>query len=495
MKGSIMRPPNILFVFTDEQRFDTMGAYGNDRIETPNLDKLAAESTVFEQAYVTQPVCTPSRSSIMTGLYPHTNGCTENNVPLPLETPCLPELIAKTPYVTGYHGKWHLGDEIFAQHGFEDWISIDYYTKYYRDWRDKNAKPTYQHWLQDQGIFPQNGDAFGRGEAAHLPEEYSKPAYLGQEGERFIREHRNEPFILFVNFFEPHMPYYGPRDDQYDPAEIPLPENFHELPGDEQPLKTRLFQRAYYEGGHSGLPLKTEADWRRMIANYWGLCSLVDTHFGRILKTLEDCNLMDETIIVYTSDHGDMMGSHRLLAKCVMYEEAARVPLLIRLPGQHKQQRVSTPVSQIDLVPTLLDLIGEDVPYSLDGKSLRPQLEHPHTPNSQDVVFEWNGLNNGFGDVIGKAVVPDAMRELADRDEIEAAIGDPVRTIVTTDNWKFNFSMRGEHELYNLNEDVQETRNLAKDSAYRELMQEMADKLRAWQERTGDTAPACELRN
>ena len=115
---------NLLFIFTDEQRADSMAAYGNLHIETPNLNRLALESVIFDQAYVTQPVCTPSRSSIMTGLYPHTNGCTENNRPLPPGVPCLPEMLADGDYVTAYHGKWHLGDEIFAQHGFDEMLSL-----------------------------------------------------------------------------------------------------------------------------------------------------------------------------------------------------------------------------------------------------------------------------------------------------------------------------------------------------------------------------------
>ncbi len=118
--------PNIIFIFTDEQRQDTLKVYGNWRIKTPNLDKLAQESVVFTQAYVTQPVCTPSRASILTGLYPHTNGCIENNIPLRKEIPTIAEMMEGEDYIKGYFGKWHLGDEEIPQHGFEEqWISIE----------------------------------------------------------------------------------------------------------------------------------------------------------------------------------------------------------------------------------------------------------------------------------------------------------------------------------------------------------------------------------
>jgi arylsulfatase A-like enzyme len=484
-----MAPPNLLFLFTDEQRFDTLGAYGNPRIHTPNLNRLAEQSCVFDRAYVTQPVCTPSRSTILTGLYPHTTGCTENNVPLAPEVPCLPEML-RGDHLTAYFGKWHLGDEIFAQHGFEHWRSIeDGYAKYYQPGRDRSARSTYHHWLVENGFQPANGSSFGRGEAAHLPEEYGKPAYLGNEAGRFIRENADRPFALYVNFLEPHMPFFGPRDDEHDLAsEVVLPGNFGKPPTDDQPLKTRLFERHYREQGHSGLPLRTEADWRRMIANYWGLCSLVDTHVGRILRTLDECGLADNTLVVYTSDHGDMMGSHRLLAKCVMFEEAARVPLLVRLPGQSKPRRVAAPVSQVDLVPTLLDLLGEDVPATLQGESLRPVLEGAQEPD-RDVFYEWNGPNCGLaGDVLGKVDLPEHLRDDATAEQAVSAITDPVRTVVTPDGWKLNVSpTRGEHELYDLNADPLETANLAGRSEHAARMDDLLGRLRGWQRRTGDT--------
>jgi arylsulfatase len=485
-----MRPPNLLFIFTDEQRADTLAAYGNTRIQMTNLNRFASQSTVFQRAYVTQPVCTPSRSTLLTGLYPHTSGLTENNVPLPEEVPCLPEMLTASAgnggYTCAYHGKWHLGDEIFPQHGFPEFRSIeDGYARYYSAGRDPEARSTYHGWLVEQGVVAPGDPPLERGAACRLPEPYGKPAYLAREASRFIREHRKEPFVLFVNFLEPHMPFFGPRDDQHALDEVLLPANFDDLPGPDRPLKTRLFQRAYYQAGHSGLPLRTEADWRRMIANYWGLCSLVDTHAGTILDTLSECGLDEHTIVVYTSDHGDMMGSHRLLAKCVMYEEAVRVPLLVRLPGQREGQTISTPVSQVDLLPTLLDYMGQPLPEHRQGESLRPLMEGEEVA-PRDVFIEWSGHNNGFGDVIGRVMPPPGALELATEDQIVAAITDPVRTVITPDGWKLNYSPLGEHELYHLAEDPYETQNLARDPDARTKFDDLAARIRAWQERTKD---------
>ena len=489
-KASDLSTSNLLFLFTDEQRADTLAAYGNDRIEMPNLNRLASESVVFDRAYVTQPVCTPSRASILTGLYPHTNGCTENNAPLAAEVPTIAQMLSDD-CTTAYFGKWHLGDEIFRQHGFDEWRSIeDMYIPHYSAGRDPSARSDYHHWLVDKGYSPANASHFTRSETARLPEDLSKPAYLAEETSRFIREQKDRRWCLFVNFLEPHMPFFGPRDGQYDPTEITLPANFDKPPAADQPLKTRLFQRHYCEKGHGGRPLRTDDDWRDLISKYWGLCSLVDTHVGTILRTLAECGLDGNTIVVFTSDHGDMMGSHRLLAKCVMFEEAVRVPMLIRLPGERRARRVSSPVSQIDLVPTLLDLMDQPVSETLEGTSLRPLMESKRTASARDVFIEWNGPNSGIAaDVLGRPELPEHLTEIASVEDASAAITDPVRSVVTADGWKFNASPRGEHELYDLNADPLETTNLAFLRESEPRIEDLLSRIRAWQQRTGDEIP------
>ena len=473
---------NLLFIYTDEQAAQMLAAYGNRMIQMPNLNRLAERGTVFEQAYVSQPVCTPSRSTLLTGLWPHQSGVMENNIPLAPEIPCLPEMLDRRDYVTAHYGKWHLGDEIFAQHGFEEWRSIeDGYARYYRDPDRQDEVSDYHRWLVDRGVTPSNGKRFGRGEAARFPEFLGKPAFLANEACDFLRRNREPPFILYVNFLEPHMPYFGPRDGQYDPDQVPLPANFHDLPGTDQPLKLRVFRQAYFERGHSGFELKTEDDWRQMIARYWGLCSLVDTHVGRILSTLEELGLDENTIVVFTSDHGDMMGSHGLLAKCVMCEESVRVPWIVRLPGQNEGRQVSGPVSQIDMVPTLLELLGTDIPDCLPGRSRAAWLrEDGPTRLEEDVFIEWNGPNTGIvGESAGNFVVPVSLRGEVTRAQLNDSIMDPVRSIVTADGWKFNRSGRGDHELFNLRNDPGETRNLAAESVHMERMRELSARIDA----------------
>ncbi|MCM8769144.1 MAG: sulfatase-like hydrolase/transferase [Candidatus Omnitrophica bacterium] len=479
---------NLLFLYTDEQAFDTMATYGNQLIEMPALNALASESTVFDQAYVSQPVCTPSRSTILTGLYPHQNGCLKNNIPLPANVRCLPEMITGN-YVTGHFGKWHLGDEVFPQHGFIHWRSIeDLYWKYYQPGRDPKTRSSYHHFLISHGIKPSRGEIFSRTEVTCLPEELSKPAYLAEESCGFIKEYRSQPFLLYVNFLEPHMPFSGPRNHQYNPEKIPLPENFSFPPGQTQPLKTRLFHAWYKEKWN----LKTPANWKELRARYWGLCSLIDTQVGRILQTLKECGLWDKTIIVFTSDHGDMMGAHQLVAKSVLFEEAIRVPLLIKIPGQKYGRRISGPVSQIDLVPTLLDLLAQPIPHYLPGKSLRSVLENSRQNQiNSDIFVEWNGNNCVFvPEIPGKAglsePLPDLLRQFGTKEELEKAIADPVRTIVTSEGWKFNWSQNGEHELYNLRDDPGETTNRYNHPGYQSVVKKLEARILQWQRETED---------
>jgi arylsulfatase A-like enzyme len=482
------RPPNLLFIATDEQRFDTLACYGNTRIEMPNLNRLAAESCVVEEAYCTQPVCTPARGSYLTGLYPHAHGAWNNNIALNADARCLPELLApEAGYATAYYGKWHLGDEIFAQHGFEQWRSVEStwinYNKHFSPGRDRTARSTYHAYLRDRGFKPDvdGGTSFSRDLTTHLPERHGKPAYLADEAISYIREHRHQPFVLYTSFLEPHMPFYGPRDNQYDPMEVPLPDNFDAIPGPDDPLALRLSYLRYLHEGFERYDLSTEMGWRQLIAAYWGLCSLIDTHAGRILDALDECGLRDETIVVFTSDHGDMMGSHHLLAKGVMYQESARVPLLIRLPGQREQRRVSGPFSQIDLTPTLLDLMGQSRPEGLHGTSRRGPVESGGALD-EDVFITWH-CPQVVADCAGPGYALDAAGSC---ERIAAALSDQVRTLVTPDGWRFTHSPSGDHALHYLPDDPGERHNLAHDPERAPLLDDLRARMRRRQERVGE---------
>jgi arylsulfatase A-like enzyme len=475
------RKPNLLFLWTDQQRPWTMAAYGNERIHTPNLNMFSKGCFVFERTYVTQPVCTPSRSSVLTGLWPHTSGLTNNNIPLPEEIPCLPELLRDPDYRTAYMGKWHLGDEIFAQHGFQEWKSSEEYQKYFRPHRPKDRKSDYWSFLKNLGYEPDETNGyFSRSFASKLPIEHCKPKFLEISACDFLRRHQKDPFILHVNFLEPHTPYNGPLNEEHPEADIQLPSNYKNVPGETDPLRYRIIANQIREKGYSENDLKTEEGWRRIIRNYWGLVSQVDRSVGAILNTLEELGLAEDTIVVFTSDHGDMMGAHGLYAKTVMYEESTRVPLLMRIPWLGKtQQRISQPVSHIDLVPTLLGLLGKDPQqFNLSGKSWVPMLEGG-PPRDEPVFIEWNPSQDRSETT--------ATMEGFSQEQVAAAMSAAIRTIVTPDGWKLCLSDQDKNQLFNLKTDPGETSNVYSSPGSKEIIARLEKQIREWQETVKDT--------
>jgi len=510
--------PNLVFLWTDQQAVRTSGAYGNNVIETPNIDSLAENGTVFENAYVSQSICGPSRSTIMTGLYPHTTGITTNNIPLRSVERCLPELGDFEEYAICWIGKWHLGDEVFRQHGFDKWISTeDCYRQFYGDDRPEDAHSTYHHYLIERGYEPDMEEADGfewfsrEFVAKTVDEEDSKPAFMARQAREFISGHRDQPFILYMMFLEPHQPYTGPRDDQYAASDVELPPNINHDGFDDQPDRIRYFRKAVEYGNVTANPAEeylssppTDEEWRELISNYWGLVSLVDTHVGTVLNELDDLGLTDDTVTVFTSDHGEMMGSHRLIQKMTQFEEAIKVPLILDIPEDYSLDRVSRPVSQIDLVPTVLDALGQSQPAHLQGGSWLPYLNGEGALPRENVVVQWNSSTClGILDMstmweVGETAdfsefVPepdDAAKAIwesmdVDRDIMEV-MTDPIRTIITPDSWKLNYRRCGQHELYNLSEDPYEINDVSDDPAQRHRIETMYGKILGWQRRNRD---------
>jgi len=493
LENSPVRKPNILFLWTDQQRFDTLAAYGNLQIRTPNLNALAQQSCVFEKAYVTQPICTASRSSVMTGLWPHQNGCFHNNYPLSEDIPCLPGLLNDDNYRTGHFGKWHLGNEVFAQHGFEEWISIeDRYAKHFAEGRDRTRMSDYNAYLQSQGYKPDDSDgAFSRNFATKLPLEQGKPAFLARQATDFIQRHRDEPFCLYVSFLEPHPPFNGPLNKTHDPESLPVPPSFHHLLDAEDPLRSRLraadgAREPLVDVAGDFLTLNSERYFhgdddalQQLLAVYYGLVEQVDRAVGEILQTLDSLGLTEDTILVFTSDHGEMLGSHKMLSKTLMYEEASRVPLLIRYPaGKVNANYLRNPVSHIDVVPTLLDLAGKSSFGNLPGKSLAP-LMRGETEDHPPVFIEWNPK-------VGHSDYPTQQAAAADVEL--GARWTSTRTIVSPDGrFKLNLSNWDRSELFDLEIDPYEVTNLFYTGRYDKTIALLSEQLKEWQIETGDS--------
>ena len=480
--------PNLLFILTDQQRRDSMRCYGNDWIETPHLDSLAEQSFVFENAYVTQPVCTPSRASIMTGLYPQTAGTVRNGIPLRPETKTIAEMV-RGEYIRAHYGKWHLGDDAVAQHGFEDWISIEGFHRR-RATRDeyRDQEPDYNRFLRDNGVEPPpHGVAYEMWAAgARLPEELTQGSFVGNEAVRFIREwaapgRRSRPFMLFASFFEPHPPYTGPFNGLYGLDDIIVGPAFLKRP-DGGSLLNRLRADYYLAGNLNPLGVEggdfhdttTEAGWRKLRAQYFANVTLLDRSVGRILRALEDSGAAGETIVVFTSEHGEMAGDHGMLEKRSLYEEASRVPLLMRVPWlTARQRRIPGSFGQVDLAPTLLELMGQPAPQHLEGQSRAAGLAGEATLVENEVFLQWNGVGD---------------RDLGSP-AINRMVSVPWRSVVTGDRWKLNLSPGDKCELYDLNADPHEMANLYDEPAQRDRVRDMAAMVRLWLHDVGDDTP------
>lgn len=457
-------PPNLLFLLVDQQRFDTLRVYGNDRIIAPNINRLAEESIAFSRYYVSQPVCTPSRGSLLTGLYPHTHSATNNNIPLPSSVPVLTDMLRHQNYATAYFGKWHLGNELCTQHGFQEFESIeDMYTGLSTKTRPREFSGYYR-FLADQGFKPDSEKGlYSRDFANQAPKELSKPAYLASQAVQFLDRHQHQPWVMYVSSLDPHDPFHSVNDHLYSPADMDIPKSFFAEPDATESERTKAIRSEFLREPHNAL--ETVQTLRETKARYWGKITLVDEMYGKILTKLESLGLADNTIVVYTTDHGEMMGDHRLIYKSVMYEEACKVPMLLRIPWlKGPQPRISKPVARVDVVPTLMELMDQPLPLHLQGMSWAPFLLEGRELPDRTVVLEWNG-------------------EARSENGIDPEF---TRTIITPDGWKMNLERAGRGELFHLVRDPTEMTNLFYRPESLDVIRSLAGELNLWQRSTGD---------
>ncbi len=481
--------PNLIVFMAEGMPPGAIAALGNPSVNTPNLDRLAARSAVFSHAYCTQPLCTPARASLFTGHYPHVT-CPDNEHILPPDAACVPELADFSEYQCAMIGKWDLGDEPRAQHGFAHWRSIDAsrHDRYSRVYGA--SRPTdYEAFIEAQGYHPDK-PLLQRGNDPHswfterpqIPERFSPDAYAADEACSFIEQNEQEPFMLWLPFLRTKPGPFEDGDRVHDPSNISLPETFDVIPDTHWHLKERLMAFQNRE--------KKPEQWRRDIANCLDKVSLIDRYVGQVLDTFERRGLADDTIVVFTADHGLHLGEHRLNHKVTMTEESMRVPLLLHIPGVVEKRRdIEEPVSHIDLLPTLLESMGNGVPDHLPGTSLLPVLRGDISAPEEDVVVEWNGAS-------AKGVFLQLCRRMGDYGprwrgpsivELAEAWTEPRRTVITPDLWKYTHSpVRGEHMLFNLREDPGETRNLVHEPSFENLTAELRRRLDRWCERTND---------
>lgn len=427
-----MKQPNLLFIFADQMRGFDMGCAGNQEVQTPNLDRLAAEGAMVRTAFANCPVCGPSRSVILTGRYPLASRVVANDLPLPEEIPSLASFAHDAGYTTGYIGKWHLEgvprDKWTPpgprRHGFDYWAAFNCSHRYF------------------QGKYQRD-----------TPEVMPLPGYE-PEGQtdlavQFLKHQAEKPFCLFVSYGPPHDPYNEvPEEFQqiYDP-------NALSLRGNVQPLQTDYRDPARKLGPEKCLAL------------YYAAITALDKQVGRLLETLEQAGHADNTIVVFTADHGDMLFSQGMLKKQQPYEESIRIPFIIRwkdniAPGSQPDVLLST----VDFVPTLAAMMGISVSDEIQGNDLSPALlgkggDAPESVFLMEMVTTDEGVKQGIVPWRG------------------------VRTV----NHTYAVKQNGEPWLMfdNIHDPFQ-TNNLINDKRFTPLQKELQDTLQSWLEQTDD---------
>ncbi len=379
------RPPNILLMCTDQQRWDALHAAGNDEIATPNLDRLAAQGALFENCYVQNPVCAPSRASLMTGQYVPTHGLHANGVDIAPGSRLFSRDLADAGYDCGLVGKFHLG----ACHGGRLEPRLDDGFRVFRWAHDPypgSSENAYHRWLSASHpeVYARAMDGSGETTWDTVPTEAHYSRWIGNETIDFLTSSRLEdrPFFFIANFFDPHHGFGAPREyvERYRATELRRPTTVAgELDG-KPPIQAEASKKSY--AGHArGFLEYTPEEIQDVRATYYAMVTLVDDEVGRILDALEETGEAERTIVVFTSDHGEMLGDHQLMLKGpFMYECAVRVPLIIRWPGVSRPgTRVSELVQWVDLAPTFLQAAGCAAGPHLQGRSLAGLLDGSET--------------------------------------------------------------------------------------------------------------------
>ncbi|HUV08175.1 MAG TPA: sulfatase-like hydrolase/transferase [Spirochaetia bacterium] len=381
------KPPNILWICTDQQRFDTIRSQGNPHINTPNLDRLAEEGVVFSHAYCQNPVCTPSRGSFLTGRYPRTTRLRQNGQKIPADELLVTKVLADSGYTCGLAGKLHLAPcdgraeeriddgyrEFHWSHGpFPKWKENEYIQWLEgqgKEWKDVYPfSPEISARLGPEGLSPD-----GRVAWAGVPAEYHQSTWCTDRALEFMSRHDGSPWLFSVNPFDPHHPFDPPDDflKRYDPDRLPSPV-YREGELDGKPVFQLRDHRGAYGGSGVSFSRTDDRQHREIKAAYYAMIELVDHNVGRLLDALEASGERENTLVIFMSDHGEMLGDHGIFLKGpYMYEPMVRVPLIVSWPGTFEAGLKSDAlVELVDIAPTLLEAAGVDVPPSVQGRSL-----------------------------------------------------------------------------------------------------------------------------
>jgi arylsulfatase A-like enzyme len=475
--------PNILLIVTDQQRVDSLGCYGGALAQTPVADALAARGVRFTQCYTPSSVCSPARASLFTGLYAHQHGVKANSDPLDRSLPNLASALLPAGYRLGYAGKWHIDDLYGPTHfGFDakDWLGYAHPAGgvYMRSFRGSWKQPAnhYVEYLWDRGLdIPTLDEILYRPSSQASFEIYARQSgpveanyehYVAEESidlvRRFARygQQDGKPFFIWANFWGPHNPYILPEPyfSMFDPAAIELSPSMREdFVG--KPYIQRAMSYQY-----QGVGLFDDDTWRQMIAKYAGYCALIDFEIGRMVDSLAEAGVLENTLVVLTADHGSMVGHHRMIDKGPHpYDDIQRIPLLIAGPSVAAGQVCDEFTYLHDLTPTILDWAGATPVAGANVQSLVPVLQGGTLATARDDIYMTRHEHPYLYE----------------------------QRFVRTARYKYAFNSFDIDELYDLARDPDEMENRFDDPTYAPVRAEMIERMRRHIERQRDPIRPC----
>ncbi|SIO85264.1 choline-sulfatase [Nocardiopsis sp. JB363] len=384
--------PNIIVIQADQMAAQALGAYGDQAAKTPNIDALADEGAVFDRAYCNTPLCAPSRASMMTGRMPSAIGCHDNGDDFAASEPTFAHRLRAIGYHTALIGRMHfIGPD--QQHGFEERLTTDVYPA------DLDMVPDWNRPLADRLQWYHDADAVFTAGVSKATVQQDFDDEVGFRTLRHLNDRvrvnqaagENLPFLMVTSFIHPHDPYEPPREHWDRFADVEIPDPAHpEVPDPEQdPHSHRLRTMSGFDVREPGI-----GEVRRARRAYYAAVNYIDDHVGRIRERVEELGLADDTVIIVTSDHGDMLGEKGLWYKMSPYEQSSRVPMIVHGP-EHlvPKGRFANTVCLLDLMPTLLELSGAPAAGEQDGRSLletaRRERSGEETPQDRDIVIEY----------------------------------------------------------------------------------------------------------
>jgi arylsulfatase A-like enzyme len=437
-------PPNVVFVLCDDLRPDALGCYGSAHVRTPHIDSLAKRGVRFANAFCTTSLCSPSRASILTGLYAHRHGVRDNFTELPDELPHWPAQLQKSGYATAYVGKWHMGeDNDNPRPGFDWFVTHKGQGKYFdTEWNVNGVR-----------------QETPKGYYTHVVTDYAIDWVKSVSGDK--------PWALCVGQKAPHS-FYFPEEKYsktFDSVEVPYPASAFQLEGKPEWIQQRL---TTWHGIYGPLfdwrkkfpDSRPEAvkDFERMVRAYWGTILSVDDSMGRLVQYLKESGQFDNTIIVFIGDNGLLEGEHGMVDKRTMHEPSIRIPLIVCGPGLPADKVISGQVLTTDLAPSLLELCGAKPLPNIQGRSW-VSLSHGKDPDWRKGWFYEYNYEKQF------PYTPNVRG-------------------IRTDEWKFIRYPHGDGkpdrhmaELYNLKQDPQELKNLATNPEFADTRRELEQQL------------------